>query len=90
MRELFLGTRAVTDTSGAPRRYDYSILIDDEGGAPFFCENYGLRVAEQGSGEECRVPNITCSISRIDELSELVVKGGVTPVTLRDVVADWL
>lgn len=90
MRELFLKTISMEDALGRTRSYDYSILIDEMDVGPYSCESYGLRVAEQGSGEECRVPHITCSISRIDQLSELVMNGGVTPVTLTDVVADWL
>ena len=90
MRELFLKTVSMEDALGKKRSYDYSILVDEMDVGPYSCESYGLRIAEQGSGEECRVPHITCSISRIDELSRLVVDGGVTPVTLADVVADWL
>ena len=55
----------------------------------YACESYGVKVAEQG-GEQASVENITCSASRIDELSELLTRNGVTPATLRDVVLDWL
>ena len=34
--------------------------------------------------------NLTVSAGRIDQLMELLVRNGVTPVTLRDVVEDWL
>lgn len=90
MKELLIRTITLKDQQGSLRTYEYSILIDEMSVGPFSCESYGLRVAELGSGEECEVPHITTSISRIDELSELVVAGGVTPVTLRDVVSDWL
>lgn len=90
MRELFLKTVVLEDAKNVARKYDYFILIDEPGAGVLFCESYGIRVAEQGSGEECRIPHITTSMSRIDELAELVTNGGVTPVTLPDVVADWL
>ena len=41
-------------------------------------------------GEEASVTNLTVSAGRIDQLMELLVRNGVTPVTLRDVVEDWL
>ena len=36
------------------------------------------------------VPNVTCSAARIDELSGLLVRNGVTPAALNDVLSDWL
>ena len=90
MKELFLKQLSVEDEQGRVRIYDYTILIDEMDAGPFFCESYGLQVREKGSGEICAVPHITTSISRIDELCELVLAGGVTPLTLADVVSDWL
>ena len=89
MRELFLGTVALTDQVGAVRRFDYSILIGEMDVGAYACESYGVKVAEQG-GEQASVENITCSASRIDELSGLLVRNGVTPAALNDVVSDWL
>lgn len=89
MRELFLETVELTDQAGAVRRYDYSILVGEMDVGSYACESYGVKVAEQG-GEQACVENITCSASRIDELSGLLTRGGVTPTALRDVVLDWL
>lgn len=89
MRELFLQTLALPDESGAVRRYDYSILIDEMDVGPFSCESYGIRVAERG-GAEASAPHVTCSAARIDELSGLLLRSGVTPVTFHDVLSDWL
>lgn len=89
MRELFLETVELTDQAGAVRRFDYSILIGEMDVGPYSCESYGVKVAEQGGGQAC-VENITCSASRIDELSGLLVRSGVTPAGLNDVVSDWL
>ena len=89
MRELFLQTLTLPDESGQRRSYDYSILIGEMDVGPFSCESYGIRVAERG-GAEASAPNITCSAARIDELSELLLKNGVTPTTFHDVLNDWL
>ena len=90
MRELFVDTASFRDEQGRERRYDYHIVIDEMDVGRFTCESYGLCVREQGNGASCTVANITCSIPRIDELCALAVRLGVTPITLRDVVEDWL
>ncbi len=89
MRELFLETVELADQTGIMRRYDYSILIGEMDVGAYACESYGVKVAEQ-DGEQAMVENITCSASRIDELSGLLVRNGVTPAALHDVVSDWL
>ena len=53
------------------------------------CESYGIKVTGP-DGDSQAVPNITVSVGRIDELAELVRRNQVSPVTLRDVVEDWL
>ena len=89
MRELFLQTLTLPDESGRQRSYDYSILIGEMDVGPFSCESYGIRVAEQG-GAEASAPNVTCSASRIDELSEMLLRNGVTPTAFHVVLNDWL
>ena len=89
VRELFLETVELTDQTGRTRRFDYSILIGEMDVGAYACESYGVKVAEQG-GEQALVENITCSASRIDELSGLLVRNGVPPAALHDVVSDWL
>lgn len=86
---MFLETVELTDQAGVLRRFDYSILIGEMSVGAYSCESYGVKVAEQGGGEAC-VENITCSASRIDELSGLLTHNGVTPAALHDVVSDWL
>ncbi len=51
-------------------------------------EVYGVGV-EYG-GEAAEIPNITPSQQRIQQLEEVLVRGVVTPATLRDVAEDWL
>ena len=89
MRELYLQTLKLPDEAGTERSYDYSILIDEMDVGLYSCESYGIKVAERG-GCEASVPHVTCSAARIDELSELLLRNGVTPTTLNDVLSDWL
>jgi len=90
MRELFVTREELTDAAGRLRSFEYYVLVEEAMvGQTFCCESYGVRVTD-GSGDEAAVPNITTSTRRIDELMELLVRGGVTPCTLRDVVEDWL
>ncbi len=90
MRDLFLKSLSLTDESGVRRSYDYYITIDEMEVGAYACESYGIRITRQDGGESEAVHNVTCSIARIDELCELVVGSGVTPLTLRDVISDWL
>lgn len=90
MRELAVAQKQIQDEEGNTRVYDYAILVGEAEISPqVACESYGVRIRSQG-GEVSDVPNITVSISRIDELMDLLVRNVVTPCTLRDVVDDWL
>ena len=51
-------------------------------------EVYGVLV--RFLGEIARIPAITVSWERIQTLLNMLRKGSVTPVTLRDVVEDFL
>ncbi len=90
MRELKLDLYSLYPGLGDAGPYDYSILVDELPTGPFSCESYGIRVTARITGESAQIPNITISASRIDELAELLVRGQVGPIHLRDVVEDWL
>lgn len=90
MRELLVDTRCQTGEDGRTVDCRYYILVGEmamSGGMS--CESYGVKVVG-ADGEEASVTNLTVSAGRIDQLMELLVRNGVTPVTLRDVVEDWL
>lgn len=90
MRELLVDTCMAQDEGGSAHQLTYYVVIDEmEVGGRFSCESYGVKVAEQG-GDSAIVPNITVSISRIDQLMELIRRNQVSPAGLGDVVADWL
>lgn len=90
MRELTVERKQIQDEKGIMRVYEYAILVSELAVTPqVSCESYGVKISEQG-GESGEVPDITVSMSRIDELMELLVRNAVTPCTLRDVIDDWL
>ncbi|MBM6926649.1 DUF6514 family protein [Pseudoflavonifractor phocaeensis] len=82
MRELLLEAQE-------SQSYRYSILVDEMAVGGLSCESYGLKVVGP-DGDWAEVPNITVSVRKIDALAELVRRNQVSPVTLRDVVEDWL
>lgn len=90
MRELLVETLSGETEEGQASSYSYYILIDQmKVDGALACESYGVKIAQAG-GENIEIPNITVSITRIDELVELMTRNLVTPSTLADVVADWL
>lgn len=87
--ELKIADRHCRDQSGNPRCFHYFLTIAQEETPHFSCENYGVRIAEEG-GTETTVSAITTSAARIDELMTLLVDNRVGPSGLADVIADWL
>ena len=70
----------------------YNITVDElsDPAAGIAVESYGIRISIVESGEQDTVRHITCSLEKIEGLVRLLSENSVTPVTLRDVVADWL
>ena len=90
MRELLVDNCRAEGEDGKACGYRYYILVGEmavNGGLA--CESYGVKVVGE-DGEEASVPNITVSADRIDSLMELLIRNAVSPVTLRDVIDDWL
>ena len=90
MRELLVDSRQETGEEGQTCGYRYYILVGEmavSGGLAG--ESNGGKVVSE-DGEEAEAPNITISASRIDALMELLIRNSVSPVTLRDVIEDWL
>lgn len=90
MQELYIDARTVEDEAGNRHRFDYYVLIGEIDTGPFFCESYGVKIAQHGTANTCSIANITTSASRIDSLVGLLLTSGVTPCSLADVIADWL
>ena len=90
MQELFIDTRTVEDEAGTHYRFDYYVLIGEIDAGDFFCESYGIKIAQRNAANACSIENITTSAARIDSLLELLLAHRVTPCGLGDVIADWL
>ena len=67
MTQVNIASRKWRDAQGRERRFHYGLLIREVAAEPFFCEDYGVRVWEDG-GEDASVPGITVSAQRVDEL----------------------
>lgn len=87
--ELFIASRQVSDPSGKHRLFQYYLVIDYIETGTFCCENYGVRITEQGVRTQC-VPALTTSALRIDQLMTALVDHTVGPLGLQDVIEDWL
>ena len=90
MRELLVDTCQATGEDGQAHGYRYYILVGEmavNGGLA--CESYGVKVVGE-DGRTAAVPDITVRPARIDALMELLIRNAVSPLTLRDVVEDWL
>ena len=67
----------------------YTLLCDEAETAGLMgCEFYGVKV-EMGAETASR-PRLTASRSSVGALLDKLVRGGVTPTGLSDVVDDWL
>ena len=73
---------AVADFSGSPIHYH---LLTTQTGE---LTQYGVRASWQG--EEVSVPALTAKREGAMELLELLRRGAVPPIAVRDVVEDWL
>ncbi|MBR5534872.1 MAG: hypothetical protein IKU62_08510 [Ruminiclostridium sp.] len=89
MRQIMLGEVEQTDGSGGTITCRYHLLVR-EIPPPVEGESYGIGVTITQTGEREEIWDITVCAHRIQSLAGLVMGGGVTPCTLRDVVDDWL
>ncbi len=79
MRKLFVGE---AQCRAAQARY---YLLEEDLEEP---GSYGVQVELEG--ETAAVRDLSPSREKVQALAETLAKGAVTPVTLRDVVDDWL
>lgn len=90
MRQLYVDSREIEDEAGVPFCFDYYLLVGELDVGPFFCESYGVRIVQRGADNEASQPNVTTSASRVDSLLERLISNCVSPVSLPDVLSDWL
>ena len=89
MMELPVASRTCRDQEGKPRIFHYALMVEQIELDSFCCENYGVHIWEE-DGDSARIPGITTSAMRIDELMTLLVDNRVGPAGLPDVMADFL
>jgi len=77
MKKLLVGEAGYRNSQAR-----YYLLEEEQEGS------YGVRI-ELGD-ESASVEGLSPSRRRVEALAEALVRGRVTPVTLRDVVDDWL
>lgn len=80
MRRIFVGTG-----SCGTEKLSYYLLAEDVGEA---VENYGVQV--DGLGETAAIRCVTLSQVHAQTLADSLMRNGVTPISIRDVVDDWL
>ena len=87
--ELYITSRDVMGEDGTIRRFQYYLTIEQVDSGSFQCENYGVRIVEEGIASSA-LPGLTTSAVRIDQLMTMLVDNTVGPVGLEDVIRDWL
>ena len=81
MRETKVRSRTLVRKDGEDLHLRYTIV--EEQGA------YGVRI-EKADGECAELRDLTGSRERIEALFHMLWRGGVTPLSLRDIIEDWL
>ncbi len=71
-------------------RWRYGLLVEDVETNGFHCESYGVAIADCRTGREHRRRHVTASALDAAALMDTLVRCEVSPVTLDDVIEDWL
>ena len=79
MRKIWFGQSECCEASVC-----YYLVVEETAGV----ERYGIQVCYGDETET--VADITSSQRQIQSLLDALVRGGVTPAAVRDVVEDWL
>ena len=89
MREVYWGSSALTASDGRQMTCQCRVLVRTCP-PPVSCESYGVRLTLEETGETAALADLTVLPDRIAALADTLVRCGVTPCALADVVADWL
>ena len=81
MYEILKSRRSV-----AGQWVSYYLLVQEDRRLPL---QYGVKLAVD-SGDFDEVPDITVSEQQICYLLDLLIRNTVTPISLRDILEDWL
>ena len=89
MRAIPWGVSEQMSETGQPLTCHCHILVRDVP-PPMNGESYGIRLTIAETEEMMEFMDLTVSGKRILDLADALVRCGVTPCSLRDVVSDWL
>ena len=81
MTETLIGVQKVLDENG--KIYQFSYYRMDSG------KDYGVCIRDQ-EGSMAMAPGVTTQRRRINALLRRLMRGGVSPTALGDVLEDWL
>ena len=87
--ELHITSRQAVGEDSSNHCFQYFLVVDQVDSGSFQCENYGVRIVEEGVSSAA-VPGLTTSAVRIDQLMTLLADNAVGPAGLEDVIRDWL
>lgn len=89
MKKIPVYEESWQNEEGNTGAYQYYLLVEEVETAHFFCENYGISVKDC-AGSEVEIKGITCDKARVESLLEVLRQYKVSPLTVGDVIADWL
>jgi len=92
MREVLYARKQEESEGGENYRFTYYLLVEEvTGGKGLICENYGVKISsDDENGDQIAIENITMSFNKIEQLLKLLADNFVTPVSLPDILEDWL
>ncbi len=94
MREILFSEKSVRDEDGRELRLGYYITVNDvvlKGTTSF--ESYGVKIVmagENGKSETAKIDDIFVNLLEINELIMLLSRCNVTPVSLYEIMDDYL
>lgn len=71
-------------------RWRYGLLVEEIEAEGFHCESYGFLAADPRTGEERRCRHVTVNARDALELLGKLIRCGVSPTQLPEVIEDWL
>lgn len=89
MKKIKLFQEQYQGEVGEKGYFSYYLLVEEVEHLGFFCENYGVGIGgNDGTYEE--VLGISPQKERIESLLGRLRRNKVSPISLGDVLADWL
>ncbi len=94
MKEILWDEKELCSDECDILRTEYYLLIEEiQVGDTLLCENYGIRLCllhGDHPEESVAVSCVSPDSKKITKLMDLLIRNLVTPITLADVLEDWL